>query len=120
MATGEVTDPEEVLVDYGDDEWEAVVLPALRAATVTEIVRRLGMDRTALSDYLRSRSPRRAPESTRTRLSEIAWSLLDDAVVRPCAVPVCRAWAGGSPRKRVLSDAGRQSNVSATDEDDPF
>lgn len=30
VATGEVTDPDEVLIDYGDDEWEAVVLPILR------------------------------------------------------------------------------------------
>lgn len=26
-----------MLIDYGDDEWEAVVPPILRAATVTEI-----------------------------------------------------------------------------------
>lgn len=35
VATGEVTDPDEVLIDYGDDEWEAMVLPVLRGVTVT-------------------------------------------------------------------------------------
>jgi hypothetical protein len=30
VATGEVTDPDEVLIDYGSDEWDAVVLPVLR------------------------------------------------------------------------------------------
>src|ERR1035441_10553001 len=54
VADGEVTDPDEVLVDYGSDEWEAVVLQMLRGATVTEIARRAGMDRAGLSDYLRS------------------------------------------------------------------
>lgn len=59
-----VTDPHEVLNDYGDDEWEAVLLPVLRAATVTEIARRAGMDRAGLSDYLRARSPRTPPPWT--------------------------------------------------------
>ncbi len=30
VATGEVTDPDEVLTDYGDDNWEAVLLPVGR------------------------------------------------------------------------------------------
>ena len=37
VATGEVIDPDRVLIDYGTDEWEAVLLPVLRSATVTEV-----------------------------------------------------------------------------------
>ncbi|MGO9964840.1 MAG: hypothetical protein ACLPUG_15625, partial [Acidimicrobiales bacterium] len=69
VATGEVTDPDEVLIEYGSDEWEAVVLPILRGATVTEIARRAGMDRAGLSDYLRVGSTRRPPKDTEYLLS---------------------------------------------------
>jgi hypothetical protein len=31
VATGEVTDPDEVLIDYGDDSWERLILPVGRA-----------------------------------------------------------------------------------------
>jgi hypothetical protein len=97
VATGEVTDPDEVLIDYGSDEWEAVVRPILRGATVTEVARRAGMDRTGLSDYLRVRSPRRPPKETEHRLSEIAFLLVQDGTVQRCAVVDCRAWARPRP-----------------------
>jgi hypothetical protein len=97
VATGDVIDPDEVLIDYGDDEWEAIVLPALRGATVTEISRRVGMDRAGLSDYLRVRSPRRPPTSTATRLREAAAAFLSEGLVRPCAVSGCGAWSRPSP-----------------------
>ena len=89
VAIGEVTDPDEVLVDYGDDRWEAVVRRILRGATVTEIARRAGMDRARLSDYLRRRSPRRPPTETLALLSEIASALAVDRGERLCAVPSC-------------------------------
>src|ERR1017187_3177858 len=97
VATGEVTDPDEVLVDYGSDEWEAVVLQMLRGATVTEIARRAGMDRAGLSDYLRLRSPRIPPIKVQTRLSAIAAQLVEDRSVRGCAMPDCQGWARPMP-----------------------
>jgi hypothetical protein len=97
VVTGEVTDPDEVLIDYADDEWEAVVLPALRRVTVIEISRQVGMDRAGLSDYLRVRSPTRPPASTANRLKEAAAAFLADGLVRPCAVAGCGAWSRPSP-----------------------
>jgi hypothetical protein len=97
VATGEVTDPDEVLIDYGSDEWEAVVRPILRAATVTEVARRAGMDRAGLSDYLRVRSPRRPPKKTERLLSGIAFLLVQDGTVRRCPVVGCAAWARPLP-----------------------
>ena len=79
VATGEVTDPDEVLIDYGSDEWEAVILPILRGATVTEVARRAGMDRAGLSDYLRVTSPRRPPKKTQGRLRKLAGLLVTGA-----------------------------------------
>jgi hypothetical protein len=97
VATGEVTDPDEVLIDYGGDEWEAVVLPVLRGATATEVARRAGMDRAGLSDYLRIRARRRPPPATERRLCEIASAFLGEGVVRRCALSGCSAWARPLP-----------------------
>jgi hypothetical protein len=97
VATGEVTDPDEVLVDYRHDAWEAILFPLLRGATVTEIARRAGMDRAGLSDYLRLRSPRIPPLKVQTRLSAIAEQLVEDGTVRGCAMPDCQDWARPIP-----------------------
>jgi hypothetical protein len=108
VALGEVTDPDEVLIDYGDDAWEAVVLPILRSVTVTTVALRVRMDRTGLSDYLRARSPRRPTAPTQARLREIAGSLLRDGVARKCAVPGCTAWARPLPSS-TCSESHRRS-----------
>jgi hypothetical protein len=104
VATGEVTDPDEVLIDYGSDEWEAVVLPILRGATVTEVAKRAGMDRAGLSDYLRVRSPRVPSEHTRTRLTAVAVELVSEGLVRVCRFPGCgiqaRPWPSVSCSER--------------------
>lgn len=97
IATGEVTDPDEVLMDYATDEWEAVVLPVLRAATTTEVARLAGMDRAGLSDYLRARSPRRPTKATQAKLNEVATALVEKGVVRTCTFPGCSAWARPTP-----------------------
>jgi hypothetical protein len=97
VATGEVVDPDEVLIDYGDDEWEGVVLPVLRGATVTEVASRAGMDRCGLSDYLRSRSPRQPPPAAKDRLRSVARALVRDGVARQCTMPGCAAWARPLP-----------------------
>ena len=47
--TGEVTDPDEVLIDYGDDMWEQVVVAPARE-------RETGLTRSKLTDVLRGRS----------------------------------------------------------------
>ena len=97
VVAGDITDPNEVLIDYGSDEWEAVVLPVLRAATTTEVARRAGMDRAGLSDYLRASLPRRPPRDTQRWLSEIASLLVQDRVARRCAAVGCQAWARPYP-----------------------
>jgi hypothetical protein len=104
VATGEVTDPDEVLIDYGDDEWEA--LPVLRG--VTEVARRAGMARAGLSDYLRARSPRRPPVSTESRLRAVATALVADGVARPCGFAGCSAWARPLPSTTCTVDASNR------------
>jgi hypothetical protein len=89
VATGEVIDPDEVLIDYKDDEWEAVVLPTLSSVTVTDVARRAGMDRAGLSDYLRRRAPRLPPVKTRLRLAAVAATLASEGALRACALPGC-------------------------------
>jgi hypothetical protein len=97
VATGEVTNPDEVLTDYGDDRWEAVVRPILSSVTVAEIGRKVGMDRAGLSDYLKASSSRRPPDRTRARLTIAASKLLAQGFVRRCAAPGCEAWARPLP-----------------------
>jgi len=93
VALGEVIDPDEVLIDYGDDEWEAILLPLLRAATVTEIARRAGMNRPRLSTYVRVGSPRPAPTDARVKLGDVARQLMNEGAIRLCAAPDCAAWS---------------------------
>jgi hypothetical protein len=114
VATGEITDPDEVVIIYGSDEWAAVILPALRGATVTEVARRAGMDRAGLSDYLRQRSPRIPPLKVQTRLSAIAAKLVEDGTVRACAMPDCQGWARPRPSltcSELHTRACRQDSV---------
>lgn len=108
VATGEVTDPDEVLIDYGSDEWEAVVRPILRGTTVTEVARRAGMDRAGLSDYLRVRSPRLPPAQTRAKLTLVALALVGDESVRACVFPGCTAIARRWP-SRTCSESHRRA-----------
>jgi hypothetical protein len=60
VATGEVTDPDEILIDYADDEWEAVVLPAARRFGVRRLHRASGVALSQLVDILQGKccSPR--------------------------------------------------------------
>ena len=68
VATGEVTDPDEVLIDYGDDEWEAVLLPVGRQVGIRRLAREAGLARSKLIDLFHERaSPRPA---TRARVKE--------------------------------------------------
>jgi len=43
VATGEVLDPEEVLIDYGDDEWNHLVIPVVRLMGVRRVARATGV-----------------------------------------------------------------------------
>jgi len=59
VATGEVLELEQVLVDYGDDEWESVILPAARVFGVRRLARETGLARSKLAAVLRGyASPR--------------------------------------------------------------
>jgi hypothetical protein len=95
VATGEVTDPDEVLLDYGDDAWESVIRPGLRGTTMTEIAARSGIERARLSRYLRPGATRRPPLATVGRLRDLAVAV---APSRPaCAYPGCLSAARRAP-----------------------
>ena len=63
VATGEVTDPDEVLIDYGDDAWERIVIPAGRVIGMRQIGRKTGIAWSQLVDLFQGRA--RPQESTR-------------------------------------------------------
>lgn len=118
VATGEVFDPDEVLIDYGDDSWEVVVLPVLRDMGTGKVAARSGMERARVSEYLTRRrlSP---PAETLEKLGLIAQSFARDElsgdgsgdangegsgvlarylaarerIQRPCALPGCNELA---------------------------
>ena len=76
VATGEITDPDEVLIDYGDDRWESVILPLGRSMGVRRLARETGLARSKLIELFRRRSaPRRA---TRTAVIHTIDRWLDD------------------------------------------
>jgi hypothetical protein len=107
VATGEVIDPEDVLTDYGDDEWEQVILPALRKVTRAEVARLAGMNRAGLSDYLRTNGPRRPRLATATRLSKVAAAITAARADRRCRYPSCGCLA--RPRSVTCSERHRKS-----------
>ena len=49
VATGEITDPDEVLIDYGDDSWERLVLPVGRAMGIHTMALETGLARSSSS-----------------------------------------------------------------------
>jgi hypothetical protein len=56
VATGEVTDPDEVLTDYGDDAWEQLVLPVGRFMGIRRIARVTRLDRSQLIEVFHGRA----------------------------------------------------------------
>ncbi len=56
VATGEVLDPDEVLVDYGDDGWERVVIPAGRMIGLRQISRETRIAWSQLMDLFHGRA----------------------------------------------------------------
>jgi len=65
VATGEVTDPDEVLIDYGDDAWERVVIPAGRLIGLRRISRETKIARANWSTFSRAAPDRRnQPENS--------------------------------------------------------
>lgn len=63
VATGEVTDPDEVLIDYGDHAWERVVIPAGRLIGLRRTSRETRIAWSQLVDLFQGRA--RPQESTR-------------------------------------------------------
>ena len=49
VATDEVTDPDEVLIDYGDDAWERLVLPVGRVMGICTMALETGLARAPCS-----------------------------------------------------------------------
>jgi hypothetical protein len=60
VATGEVTDPDEVLIDYDDDRWDHLVLPVGRIMGIRRIARETGLDRSHLLDLFHAKASPRA------------------------------------------------------------
>jgi hypothetical protein len=56
VATDEVTDPDEVLIDYGDDAWERLVLPVGRVMGICTMALETGLARSMLIDLFQGRS----------------------------------------------------------------
>jgi hypothetical protein len=56
VATGEVIDPDEVLVDYGDDAWDRLVIPAARTMGIRRLARESGLARSKLIGLFKGRS----------------------------------------------------------------
>ena len=56
VAIGEVLTPEEVLTNYGDDEWERLIMPAARAYGIRRLARETGLARSKLTGLLAGRS----------------------------------------------------------------
>ena len=56
VATGEVTDPDEVLLDYGNDSWESLILPLGRSMGIRRLARETGLARSKLIVLFQSRS----------------------------------------------------------------
>jgi hypothetical protein len=63
VATGEVTDPDEVLIDYSDDAWKGLVVPAGRMIGMRQISRETGIAWSQLVDLFLGRA--RPQDSTR-------------------------------------------------------
>jgi hypothetical protein len=72
VATGEVTDPDEVLIDYGDDAWERLVLPVGRRMGIRTMALETGLARSKLINLFRGRSSPQA--ATRTVVTGVVTS----------------------------------------------
>jgi hypothetical protein len=77
VATGEVTDPDEVLIDYGDDAWESLVIPVGRLMGIRRVARETSLDPSQLIDPFQGRSSTRS--ATRALVSETvaSWALTE-------------------------------------------
>jgi hypothetical protein len=76
-----VTDPDEVLIDYGSDEWEGVVLPVLRDMGTGKVAALSGMERARVSEYL-TRRHGLPPAETLEKLGLVAQSFARDELSR--------------------------------------
>jgi hypothetical protein len=73
VEAGDVTDPDEVLADLGDDSWETLVGPVLQAMGWREVERRSGMKSERVGEAVRSARPR-ADVLTRLANAAIVWA----------------------------------------------
>ena len=60
VATGEVTDPDEVMTDYGDDAWVRLVCPVARLMGVRKVHRETGIALSQVTELLSGRAVPRA------------------------------------------------------------
>ncbi len=80
VATGEVTDPEEVLIDYGDDGWEQRILPLGRAMGIRRLARETGLTRSKLINLFHGRARPRHRTAVLVAKATAEWA--DSTVVR--------------------------------------
>jgi len=89
VATGDVADPDEVLIDYSDDEWERLVCPAGRRIGIRRLSRATGLALSQIANLLSGRAvPRPATRELITGTVS-AWtsSEIGQTPLRDCAQP---------------------------------
>ena len=72
VATGEVTDPDEVLIDYGNDAWDRTIVPAARLIGMRRISRETKIAWSQLVDLFQGRA--RPRQSTREVVTAVVVS----------------------------------------------
>jgi hypothetical protein len=110
VATGEVTDPDEVLIDYGDDTWDKLVLPVGRIMGIRRLARETGLDRSHLLDLFHATASPRAEVRAVVTSAVATWSATELGLAEtPLRVPAvvlvsylswCRPRQGASASRR--------------------
>jgi hypothetical protein len=113
VATGEVIDPDEVLIDYGDDEWEGIVLPLGRAMGTRRLQRATGLALSHVVDLLHERAwPRPSTKALLTNKVTL-WAATENGIPTatvfrqpPATMAACLATEKASTRVPVIGPTG--------------
>ena len=74
VAAGEVTDPNEVVTTFADDEWEGLLVPVLRTMRTLEAERRGAGRRERLAAHIANGTVPRSDSLARVRQAAVAWA----------------------------------------------
>jgi hypothetical protein len=80
VATGEVTDPDEVLTDYGDDAWKRLIVPAAVKIGIRRMSRATGIALSQMVSVLHGRAAPRA--RTRAVITDTVIALTGEGLGR--------------------------------------